>query len=353
MKALKRILSITLSLLLILALSVPAAAAFPSGERPAWLSPNRIRLQHLPVNLAVLGLVETSLLLLYNGELVHEQYRRGFDAATIHPMNSAAKSFAATMVGVAIQDGYIDCISQKAVEFFPDATIVPGQESKLEMTIEHLLNMRAGLPWLVQQNSLDFMLCEEDSGLAAFETRQLHPPGARWIYDGGAAAQILVAIVERASGRCFYEYIRESLFEPLGMDSAHWQLFTNDGRVVGGMGLYMNVYDMLRYGQLYLYDGVWEGERILPEGWTEQTFFGEGRIIFGQLPYNLLWWENFQCLYRRAGPSARAQGFAGQIISVYPETGLVMVRTGTGPAGNGASGWPLIRNNGNFLYIFP
>ena len=350
MKATKRILSLALALLLALALSLSASAAFPTGERPAWLSPTRVRLQHLPVNLAVLGFVETSLLLLYNGELVHEQYRRGYDATTLHPMNSAAKSFVATMIGVAIQDGYIDCISQHVIDFFPDATIAPGQESKRDMTIEHLLTMRGGLPWLVQRGSLDFMLCEVDSGLAAFETPQQSPPGHQWIYDGGAGIQILVAIVERASGRCYYEYIRERVFEPLGMTSAHWQIFTQDGRVAGGMGLYMNVYDMLRYGQLYLYDGVWEGQRILPEGWAAQTWDGREHAIFCLLPYNLLWWGNFS--YRRAGPSSRAQGFAGQLISVYPETGLVMARTGTGPVGNGAGGWPLILRDGSFLYVF-
>jgi len=352
MKATKHILSIALVVTLVLTLLVPAAAQFPHSERPGWLLPNRVRLQHLPVNLAVLGLIETSFLLLYNGALVHEQYRNGFDEATLHPMNSTTKSFVATMIGAAIQDGYINCISQKVIDFFPDATIAEGQESKRDMTIAHLLTMRAGLPWIAQRDSLDFMLCEIDSGLAAFETPQRHPPGERFIYDGGAGIQILVAIVERASGHCYYAYIRTRIFEPLGMTSAHWRIFTQDGRVAGGMGLYMNVYDMLRYGQLYLQDGMWDGERILPEDWAAQTWDGNEFAIFGLLPYNLLWWGNFNFLYKRAGPSSRAQGFAGQLISVYPETNLVMVRTGTGPLGNGAGGWPLILDNGRFFYLF-
>jgi len=347
----KRILSVALALLIALALFTPASAEFSRREAPAWVDLDSLRRQHNIVGTIVLGRRETSFAVLQDGALVFEEYADGFDANSIHPMNSVTKSFAATMIGVAIQDGYIDCISQKVIDFFPDATIAEGQESKRDMTIEHLLTMRAGLPWIAQRGSLDFIHAE-DSGLTAFETPQRHPPGERFIYDGGAGMQILVAVIERASGRCYYEYIRERIFEPLGMTSAHWDIFTQDGRVTGAMGLYMNTHDMLRYGQLHLQDGVWDGERILPEGWTDRTWENEEFAAFGLLPFNLLWWGNSES--DSAGVSSRAQGFAGQLISVYPETGLVVARTGgAGRVGDGAGAWPLILNNGRFLYLFP
>jgi len=351
MKTTKRVLSIALILLLALGLAMPAAAmSFPRGEAPAWLDVTGLRRQHNLIGAILVGRHETSLAVLHNGVLVHEEYAEGFDAYAVIPMNSTTKSFVAAMVGVAIEDGYIDCVSQRVVDFFPEARIPRSQRNKRDMTIEHLLTMRSGLPWIGQRDSLDFMNAQ-DSGLAAFLTPQRNAPGERFAYDGGAAMQTLIAVVERASGRYFHEYANERIFEPLGMAGARWQIFTQDNRAVGAMGLYMNTHDMLRFGQLYIQDGVWDGRRILPEGWVAQTLANEEfGIFFGLLPYSLLWWGHRAL--EGMGPAVRAQGFAGQLISVYPEIGLVVVRTGTGLIGDGTAAWPLIRRDGRFLYLF-
>jgi hypothetical protein len=350
---LKRIVSIVLVFALAMALAVPAAAGdIPRAEGPDWLRTQGLRLRHNFTGTILFGRRETSFLVAHDGAIVHEQYARGFDAATIHPMNSATKSFVAAMIGVAMRDGYIDCLSQKAVEFFPEATILPGHQArKRDVTIAQLMTMTAGFPWFAQRQSMDFMLCETDSGLAAFEVPLALPPGMMWAYCGGAGMQVLVSIIERASGRDFYEYIRAELFGPLGMTSAYWNVFTADGRVKGGGGLYMNVEDMLRFGQLYMQGGLWNGRRILNEAFVNETW-AEGELAaFGFMEYNLLWWANFGS--RRFGPSARAQGFAGMLISVYRETDVIVVRTGEGLLGNGEGARPLILDDDRFLTLFP
>jgi|GEM_PF-1140186 len=361
MKATKRVLSAAIAAVLTLSLFIPVAAYrdFPRGELPDWVDISEHRRTYAIVSGVVMGLRETSFAMLYDGELVYESYRRGFDAYTMHPMNSSTKSFMATVIGVVIQDGYLDnCLQQKVYTFFPDATIAEGQESKREMTLEHILTMRAGMPWLAQRGSLDFMLCEEDSGLAAFETPQRIPPGIRWSYCGGPSMQVLVAIIERTTGRDFYEYVQERIFQPLGMTSAEWRIFTADGRPTGAMGLYMTTRDMLRLGYLYLHDGVVNGRRMLPAGWVDQTWdgeqfavpFGSGRI----LRYNLLWWRNTDS--QSAGESFRAQGYAGMLVSVYRDSNLVAARTGgIGILGSGEAAWPLILDleTNRFLHLFP
>ena len=363
MKTTKRVLSIAIIFMLGLGLFSPATVAFedfPRGELPDWVDLREHRRTYYIVSGAVLGLRETSFAMLYDDELVYESYRHGFDEYTMHPMNSFTKSFLNAVIGAAIQDGYIDsCLQQKVYNFFPDAYIAEGQESKREMTLEHILTMRSGLPWLTQRSSLDFMQCEVDSGLAAFETPQRIPPGIRWSYCGGPSMQILVAIIERSTGRDFYDYVHERIFGPLGMSSAEWRIFTADGRPTGAMGLYMTTRDMLRFGQLYLHDGVWEGRRILPEGWVDQTWDGETFAVpfgapWGLLNYNLLWWGN--TFSQSAGESFRAQGFAGMLVSVYRDSNLVVARTGgIGIIGSGEAAWPLILNpeTNRHLYIIP
>jgi len=265
MNVTKRMLCIALVLVMGVALAIPTQAAPVIDNMPDFVDLPALRRKHNIISGVLLGVQETSFVAWHDGEFVFEEYRPGFDVDSIHPLNSATKAFLAAMVGVAIQDGYLECITQPVHEFYPEATIEPGQEHKYDLTIEHVLMMRSGLPWLTQRGSLDFMHAE-NSGLAAFETRIRHAPGTRWTYCGGAGMQIVMDIIERASGRCYYEYIRESLFEPLGMESAQWRIFTQDGRPVAGMGLYMNARDMVRFGLLYLNDGMIDDRRVLPEG---------------------------------------------------------------------------------------
>jgi CubicO group peptidase (beta-lactamase class C family) len=276
-----------------------------------------------------------------------------YDEHTLHPQNSATKTLLSTMIGMLIHDGYLDGVHQKVHEFFPEAGITP-ENSKYDMTLHHVLGMYAGLPWLVQRGSLDFMLCEEDAALAAFMAPQRRAPGRIWAYDGGAGMQVLQGVIERVTGRCYFELLQERIFGPLGMTSAEWRLFNTDGTVKGSAGLYMTTRDMARYGTIYVNDGKINGRRVLPEGWVEETFFNnrENMAWFVLLPYNRLWWGNTPL--ESVGRSARAQGFGGQLISVFPDTGIVVARTGgRGPLGDGDGGWPLIRNNGDFLYLLP
>ncbi|MCL2446437.1 MAG: beta-lactamase family protein [Oscillospiraceae bacterium] len=321
---------------------------------PDWVNLTEIRAKHNIVSTAVFGSSETSMLVYYAGAgaVVYEEYRRGFNAESVHSLNSATKSFLSTMVGMLIYDGYLDGVHQLVYPFFPEADL-PDDCSKRSMTLHHLLTMRGGLPWIGQRPSLDFMLCEEDSGLAAFLTPQRHEPGARFVYDGGAGMQILLAVMERATGQYYHELLQARIFDPMGMTSAHQGIWTADGRAKGGAGLYMTTRDLMAFGLIYLYDGVIDGVRVLPEGWVEETLLNNDTYhALWVLPYNLLFWGNNYV--PGLGRSARAQGFAGQLVSIYPDSGLVVARTGgVGLIGDGTGAWPLIRRNGSFLYLLP
>ena len=92
------------------------------------------------------GSATDSLLILHKGKLVYERYAKGWDKDKPHYMASVTKSVLSALVGIAIGEGKIKGVHQKVIDFFPDAKIAPGQESKRDMTIEHLLTMTSGLP---------------------------------------------------------------------------------------------------------------------------------------------------------------------------------------------------------------
>ncbi len=262
-----------------------------------------------------------SLLVLRKGRLVHEYYADGWDADTPHEMYSVTKSVAATLIGAAIQDGYIEGINQKVSSFFEDAVIPEGQESKLDMTIEHLLTMTSGIvcdkdAWWDAYFAEDM----EDSGLWAYLLPQKYAPGEKYAYDS-VAPTILLAIVSRATSRDLLEYAQETLFSPLGMTSVEWQT-TADGLPCGGFGISMTPRDMLRLGYLYLNCGRWEDSQILPGDFVAQA----GPRSMAPNAYGHTFWNNemlpFFGFYE-------ADGAYGQFISIYPQLDMVVVRTGT------------------------
>jgi CubicO group peptidase (beta-lactamase class C family) len=301
-----------------LALSASATDGdFAPGEKPWFIMPWWLKIQYAVKSWMQMGFKEDSMLILHEGRLVYEQYADGHGENVPHMAMSVTKSVVAALVGIAVEEGLIGSVQDKVHEYYPGASIA-GQDSKKDMTIEHLLTMRSGLP--------DSQGCfrAADAGLAAFETPQAKKPGRlfSFTYNSGAGPQCLIGIVENVTGMKLNDYADLMLFGPLGITNYTWET-TDSGSPIGGFGLHMTARDMLRFGQLYLNDGVWNGQRILPEGWAAGTQPAFNTIV----SYGLLFWGNGW------GPlisgSYEARGFHGQFITVYPEKGVVVVRTGS------------------------
>jgi len=286
------------------------------------------------------GSATNSLLVLHKGKLVYERYAEGWDRDRPNYLASATKSVLSALVGIAISEGYIRGVDQKVIDFFPEAVLPPGQESKRDMTIEHLLTMTSGLGnvYTSYEEFLEFVV-QPDIGLAFFMSGQANPPGTKYYY--GWDAQLLGSVLSRAVKRDLFEYAKEKLFGPLGMDSAEWLLFgrngyDEDGKVIlfgeddftysTSSGLLLSSGDMLKFGYLYLNYGRWEGKQIVPAEWVART---PPRT---QTPtaYGYLWYNNVLLPFSGA---YEARGAAGQWICVLPFLDLVIARAAQpGPA---------------------
>jgi len=268
------------------------------------------------------------LLVLYKGEIAYERYARGWDRDTPHPMFSVTKSVVSALVGIAIGEGYIEGVEQKVYDFFPDAVIAPGQESKLDMTVGHLLTMSSGLPgdsddW----GGLPVWWESEDTGRAAFEVPQYTGPGKRFNYNSGCGVHTLACLVSRAVGMNLFEYAQEKLFGPLGMTSVTWDAAA-DGNSYGGFGISMTPRDMARFGYLILNKGRWQDgvsadtRQIIPADYLAAASPpSEHHPEFGYLFWTFNKYADFPGTYE-------ANGAFGQYIDVFPDRDLVIVRTG-------------------------
>jgi hypothetical protein len=145
-------------------------------------------------------------------------------------------------------------------------------------------------------------------------------PGASFYYAGGNP-YLLSALINKKSGQNAFDFARKELFEPLGIKSAKWGTVDAQGITNGEAGLFLSPHDMARIGYLYLHDGMWDGNQIIPPSWVERSRAGPVTATFGQ-NYANLWWS-----YPEKG-AYMARGRHSQLILVLPKLDIVAVMTG-------------------------
>jgi CubicO group peptidase (beta-lactamase class C family) len=273
-----------------------------------------------------------SLLIVRNGYLVTEAYFFPYRADTLHGINSCTKSFVSTLIGIAIDKGFIRGVDQPLLSFFPDRTIANIDSRKQAVTLENLLTMSSGLDWTEWDvpytnptNILSQMLRSPDPIQFALDRPMQTDPGTLFNYNTGAS-NLLSAIVEQTTGINTLEFARTNLFEPLGFSKVFWATAQN-GMYRGGEGLMVTPRDMARFGYLYLNHGVWDGHQIIPAKWVNAStldHISTGPQAYAGNEYGYQWWLGW---IRSPGFYA-ASGYGGQYIFVIPEKNLVVVFTG-------------------------
>jgi CubicO group peptidase (beta-lactamase class C family) len=272
-----------------------------------------------------------------DGELLAERYGDGFDADTPLLGWSMAKSVANALIGHAVLEGLLTVDQQ---------VLRPGWEddARADITLEHLLTMTDGLAFEEVYDpgtdATQMLFTPEDTGAYGAAQPLVHPPGSVWSYSSGTT-NLLCDVAQEATG-LGVELAHEVVFAPLGMTSAVLEPDASGGLVCSSF-LYATARDWARFGQLYLDDGVWQGERLLPEGWVAASVTPVAEAT--DTPYGYQWWLNQGPNGTLRMPSVPedafwASGNEGQQVVVLPSQGLVVVRLGFSGAFSGVE-WGL------------
>jgi CubicO group peptidase (beta-lactamase class C family) len=259
------------------------------------------------------------------GKILAERYGRGYDMHTSQRTNSAAKSVAASVVGVAVKQGLVDIHARAPLPEWRR----PG-DPRGEITINDLLHMASGLYTEAAGNPQQELYF---GGASAAERSALNivdsKPGARWIYSGSDT--ILAVRAVRAALNDDSRHLRfpfEELLWKIGMTRTVCETDWNGDFLMSG-DMWSTVRDMARFGLFYLADGVWNGERILPEGWAKyvatpapaQPASADGR------GYGAQFWL-FGPKQRLPEGCYTPAGARGQYAMIVPAHDLVVVRRG-------------------------
>ncbi|MCR9129489.1 MAG: beta-lactamase family protein [Alphaproteobacteria bacterium] len=216
---------------------------------------------------------------LVDREIVAQEFRHGADAGTRFTSWSVAKSFVATLIGKALQDGLIESLDDTAETYAPQFAGTDYGATSLR----HLLMMSAGMdfneeyspeaPSDVRPLFFNAFILRRDVDQMVGEIARNREPGQDQHYTS-PNSHVLAAVARAVYGGSLAEVMSEQLWTPLGMTRrATWLQNTpgEDGIAIGYCCLQANSEDYARLGQLYLQDGVWDGERLLPEGWVDQA----------------------------------------------------------------------------------
>lgn len=273
-----------------------------------------------------------AILVIKDGAIVAERYADGFSASTPFLSWSMAKSVTATMVGAAMLRGFVDLQSAAPVAEWKSG------DPRAAITWNDLLQMQSGLAFTEiyddPNSDVSRMLFRaRDAGAVAAKKKLAYPPGSHWSYASGTSNLIQRTLHEalEANDAGYHAFARDAIFEPIGAASFVMEPDAS-GTFVGSSFVYATARDWAKLGLLYLNDGVANGVRILPEGWS--------RYVATPAPasdgaYGAQFWLNLpgtdgRQKYVPGVPDDAYQmsGHEGQYVLIIPDKNMVIVRTG-------------------------
>jgi CubicO group peptidase (beta-lactamase class C family) len=278
-----------------------------------------------------------SLVVYKDGGIVREEYFGGADASSTYDVRSVTKSVMSTLIGIAIDKGYIPSEDQ-TIGAYSQYYGGPIDSAKVNIKISDLLSMSSGLSGNELGNAAEYNNWINSSNQVGYtlSTPMANQPGKVFNYNSGVA-HLTSAILTVATGMTTSQFAKQYLFQPLGIPDRPWEM-DKQGFYNGGAGLNLTSQDMIKIGQLYLNKGVYNGTRIVSEVWINKASSAKISTNNAQPygpSYGYFWWignihgHNYFW----------ANGYGGQFIVVVPDENLVVT------AANNWSGVPTATAN--------
>ncbi len=272
-----------------------------------------------------------ALLVLHRGTIIAEQYAQGFSASTKFPGWSMAKSITGALVGILVK--------QRKLHLHAPVPIEPWQhDERKSISLHHLLTMSSGLRWweyyAAPSDVTNMLYNQPDMGQFAINKPLQYLPGSNFKYSSGTTNILSHIIRQSVDPGEYHQFPYRQLLHKAGMYNT---LLETDatGTFVGSSYCYATAHDWARFGLLYLNNGCFEGEEILPDTWIKYTRTPTtANAKVDEAKYGAHWWLNSPKTSNAANrkyPNVPedcfwCQGYEGQYIWVIPSQQLVVVR---------------------------
>jgi CubicO group peptidase (beta-lactamase class C family) len=282
----------------------------------------------------------TAFLVVHDDKLLYERYFNGYDQRSLNTSFSMAKSFASSLVGIAIDEGHIKSVDEPITNYIPQ--LLKKDNRFKSITIRNLLTMSSGikyeegatLPWSDEADDTKTYYSTDLRELAL--NSQIEGKPAQYFEYNNYNPLLVGMIIERATGMHVARYLQQKLWKPMGMEAdGSWSLDSkNDGFEKMESGVNARARDFARFGMLFAKEGNWRGKQLISRQWVEESTRPDTTMDPSQ-DYQYFWWVNT--------PNGKnhfsAQGNYGQYIYVAPEKDLVIVRLGKEEGEKGYGYW--------------
>ncbi len=243
-----------------------------------------------------------------------------------HYMASATKSFASALIGIALHQQPSYTINEPVLNFYTEySSFKYDHDWKYQSTIKNFLTMRHGFD--ASDSLIDDLDGNDDFVKAMLDQPMKDLPGSQFQYSS-LASIVIGDITEKITNTPTHEFAQSYLFDPLNIEKPRW-LKTPKGKTNTGYGLWLSTRDMAKLGQLFLQNGQWQGEQVIPQEWvklsTEQHVTPEDYAVDG---YGFQWWIKDYKIDGEHINTYFAGGNGGQFIVVSPQLELVVLHTG-------------------------
>lgn len=272
--------------------------------------------QDTPDEIFNIGTVQ-SLVIQKSDKIIYEEYRGSIDGDEPTNIKSASKSIISLLVGIAIEEEFLEGVDQPIGEFFPEYFEQNPDSAKAAITIKDLLTMRSGLEttsfhnygrWVTSSNWVEFTLNRP------FE----EVPGGRMIYSTGTS-HLLSVILTKATGMSTRAFANEYLFGPMDIQIGGWDR-DPQGYYMGGNNIAISPLDLLKIGEMMMDVGEYNGRQIVSKAWILESVQVYTRSNYNPYNYGYMWWRRpvgkYQLFF--------AWGNGGQYIMMLPELDTVI-----------------------------
>ena len=310
----------------------PQSGELQSAMSSLPITNDEIGVNNMPLDEYLAYTNTTAFIVLHGNQLLYEAYFNGSDRETTQTSFSAAKSYTSTLVGIALDEGFIHSLDDPITMYLPELLESDPRFSKI--TLKHLLMMTSGLRWErddANPFSDDFVTYySPDLRKTALQSEIVETPGQRFVYND--YNPLLVGmILERATAMSVTEYMETRLWQPMGAEGeGSWSLDSDQsGFEKMFVGVNGRAIDLVKLGWLFLNDGRNGKSQVIPNSWVAEVT--KEKTTSDDFSYRHYWWidEKRQMYF--------AEGDKCQFILVYPKAELVIARFGIDCGGTGFS----------------
>lgn len=265
----------------------------------------------------------------YNGGIIAEKYKSPFTPETPQLGWSMTKSITNSLIGIMIKKERLSIQDDELFPFWKD-------DPRAEITIDDLLRMSSGLEWWENYGGVSdatkMLYKSYNTGLYAAQRSLEHDPGSKWYYSSGTTNLLSLLLKEKLNLEDYLKFPHEELFQKLGMTTAILEPDAS-GTYVASSYMFASPRDWTKFGMLILNDGVWNGERLLPEGWVE---YSSSLTKNSNGEYGAHFWLNKGHASLKDVPEdvIIMSGFQGQRVFILPSQNLIITRLGHDPEEN-------------------